>query len=344
MIITASTVLVLILVGAATIMGTFLYINSSPGLMGRHLFHIRRGESAWQVSARLQRNNLVRSARFFRFIATKTGSHTRIQAGRYWIDRSWTTREILDELVKGQTANTRVTIREGLTLNQIAIDVSTALDFTKAEFDSIAADSAIIARYGLPGLTSLEGFLYPDTYYFNSIATPEDVISVMTRRMHAVLSPEWVEHARERYNLTPAEVLTLASIVEKEAVVDTERGIIAQVFLKRLRIGYKLGADPTVKYVMSRFKHRLRNSDIAIDSPYNTYLYHGLPPGPICNPRSASIRAVIWPAKTDFLYFVANWDGTHTFSRSLIEHNRAKRQSNVLYWRMRRAQKRKNSS
>ena len=138
--------------------------------------------------------------------------------------------------------------------------------------------------------------------------------------------------------LTPHEVVTLASIVEKEAQVARERGIISQVFLKRLELDYKLGADPTVKYAMGNAGRRLSFRDIEIDSPYNTYLYPGLPPGPICSPGRGALEATVHPADTDFLYFVANWDGTHTFTRSLNQHVRAKRVSERRYQEWRREQ------
>ena len=131
------------------------------------------------------------------------------------------------------------------------------------------------------------------------------------------------------------EIITLASIIEKEAATSEERPVISQVFHKRLTIGYKLGADPTVKYALRLKPERLSLRDIEIDSPYNTYRYAGLPPGPRCNPGILSIRAALYPASTDYLYFVANWDDTHTFTRTLREHSKAKQVSRRLYRRMR---------
>jgi UPF0755 protein len=169
---------------------------------------------------------------------------------------------------------------------------------------------------------TLEGYLFPDTYRFAIGQKEEEIIKIMVNRCLEVASPLY-----EGYDgsLSFHEVITLASIVEKEAIYDRERPVIAGVFLNRLRIGMRLQADPTVRYVVNEPRSRVLYRDLEVESPYNTYRYPGLPPGPIASPGVASIRAVIEPADVDYMYFVARGDGTHYFSRTFAEHVAARR-------------------
>ena len=342
--IAAGVIASLLVVAALGVRHWALDLNESPRRVGLFRLDIESGMTAGRVADTLETAGLIKSAAFFGLVARWTDFDRSIHAGTHWVDGSQSTYSILRSLMRGGLSVVRVTIPEGHTISGTAEVLARSLSFTAAEFDSIAGTETVIQRYGLPGSTTLEGQLYPDTYYFDGHSGPEDVIAVLTRKLKSVLVPEWRARA-DSIDMTLNEVLTLASIVEKEAMVDSERPIIAQVFHRRLRIGYRLEADPTVKYVMERSHRRLSLRDIAVDSPYNTYRNHGLPPGPICSPGARSIQATLWPSTdTNYLYFVANWDGTHTFSRTLVEHNRAKEVSNRLYWRMRAEQRRRRNS
>ena len=334
---------VALLVGAVVARQMLVGLNMSPGTRGVYKLDIEQGMTASQIAARLEAEGLIKSSHFFEIAARLSDFDRDIHAGTHWVDGSQSTTEILASLRKGGLNIVRVTIPEGLTVYSTAETLAESLPFTADEFDSVASSPEIVARYGLDGMETLEGLLYPDTYFLDGASNPETVIEVMTRKFHSVFTDDWRARA-DTIDMSPREVITLASIVEKEAMVDRERPVISQVFHKRLRIGYRLEADPTVKYVMERANRRLSLRDIEVESPYNTYCNYGLPPGPICSPGAESIRATLWPASTNYLYFVANWDGTHTFSRTLIEHNRAKEISNRRYWEMRREQRRRQQS
>lgn len=174
-------------------------------------------------------------------------------------------------------------------------------------------------------VASLEGYLFPDTYYFTYGQSEEEIIRQMVSRFVDVVYPA-VEGKIGRWGLGLHEIVTLASIVEREVMADSERPLVASVYLNRLKINMPLQADPTVRYVMTEDRSRVLYRDLEIDSPYNTYRNNGLPPGPIASPGLASIMAVLEPAETDYLFFVAKGDGTHQFSRTFSEHVRARQQ------------------
>jgi len=171
---------------------------------------------------------------------------------------------------------------------------------------------------------SLEGYLFPDTYNFFPDASAESMAEVMLNRFESVVGPFWDRSGAADAKRSLHEILTLASIVEKEAKKPEERPIIASVFYNRLKIGMALAADPTVKYALERPSKKVYLDQLAVRSPYNTYKVRGLPPGPICNPGLDSIKAAVYPAKTNYLFFVAKKDGSHTFSRTWQEHQRAR--------------------
>jgi len=178
---------------------------------------------------------------------------------------------------------------------------------------------------GVPhGEKRLEGFLFPDTYQFEADATAEEIINVMLKRFGEVYNEEYRRRAQE-LGLSTLEVVTMASIVEKEAKLDEERAVIAGVFYNRLKKNWKLESCATVQYLLGEPKAELSYKDLEIDSPYNTYKYYGLPPGPIASPGKASLEAALYPEEVDYLFFRANPDGSHTFSRTLAEHNQAGR-------------------
>ena len=314
-----------------------LWLNSSPGQRGLFSLDIEAGMTASRIARTLHDERVIRSPRFFRLLARFRGYDRQIHAGTHWVDGNASANDILEQLLTGGVRIARITIPEGLTIRQMATIFAAELPFTEAEFIAAAHDSALVDEWALLGAPSMEGYLFPDTYHLDISSRPREVVETMAGRFREVFDGE-IAGRCDSVGLTPHEVVTLASIVEKEAQVARERGIISQVFLKRLELDYKLGADPTVKYAMGNAGRRLSFRDIEIDSPYNTYLYPGLPPGPICSPGRGALEATVRPADTDFLYFVANWDGTHTFTRSLNQHVRAKRVSERRYQEWRREQ------
>ena len=285
------------------------------------LVEIPRGATASQVAEILDERGLIRSRRFFLILSRL--SKEEIKAGAYEVDGRWPTHRIFKELCRGKPYTVRVTIPVGLTLRQIAGILQHKVGTDSAALISLATDSSFVRSLGIPAPT-LEGYLFPDTYRFPWRSSPEAVLRAMVENFHRAI-PDTVWRRAEALGITPHQVVILASIVEKEAMVEYERPIIASVFLRRLRLGYPLQSCATVLYAMGKHKAHLNERDLHFPSPYNTYLHRGLPPGPICNPGRASILAVLHPAKEEYLYFVSKGDGTHIFSRSYREHLRAKR-------------------
>jgi UPF0755 protein len=227
---------------------------------------------------------------------------------------------ILNILKKGAIITHPYTIPEGFTARQIGELYDKKGLLNMHEFLEAAGDSDIAGHYGISG-PGLEGYLYPDTYQFGLGLSPKAVINVMVKRFQEVIDP-FRARAKE-LGMTIEEVVILASIVEKETGRAEERPLIASVFLNRLKKRMRLESDPTVIYGLNGFNGNLTKKDLTAYTPYNTYVIPGLPPGPIANPGMEAIRAVLYPAESDYLYFVSKNDGTHHFSKTLSEHNRA---------------------
>lgn len=294
------------------------------------VFTVRNGETADQIGRRLEQSGLVADANVFRVLVAFEGAGDQLKAGDYQLNPTMTSSQIIDRLRSGATAAAQVTIPEGWRNAEIARLLGDRGPFTR---------DAVIAALQSKGLTGdllsqrppgagLEGYLFPDTYTLSPRDSAAQTIQRMVTNLDQRFTPAMRRQA-ESLGLTPHEVLTIASIVEREAVQETERPIIASVYLNRLHQNMKLDADPTVQYAISVsqtiataeiWKRDLSLTDLEYDSPYNTYRNEGLPPGPICNPGLASIQAVLEPAQTGFLYFVAKGDGTHAFAATLDEH------------------------
>lgn len=285
---------------------------------------IPAGASARQIGSLLEEAGLVRFPLLFSWTARATGVAGSLKAGRYRFasDASWF--EILEALERGVVVTVPLTVPEGFSARQVADRVAA---FSAAEPERVRAlveDTALAAALDLPGPT-LEGYLFPDTYRFAESLPPEDVIRAMADRYRAWWTPERRERL-DSLRLSERELVTLASIVEKEARVAEERPVIAGVYWNRLRRGMLLQADPTVQYALGEPKDRLLYRDIeaVADHPYNTYTQPGLPPGPIASPGGASLDAALSPADVPFLFFVARPDGSHVFTRTDREHVNAK--------------------
>ncbi|HHY90462.1 MAG TPA: endolytic transglycosylase MltG, partial [Clostridiales bacterium] len=290
---------------------------------------IPTGSSSAKIADILKENKLIKSKIVFQFLSKKTGADGRMKAGNYSLSPAMSTQDIIHILVKGDIANdsVKITIPEGFELNQIIARLEKHGLIDKEKFIQIAnyQDFNYPFLKDVPkGENRLEGYLFPDTYLIPKHAKEEDIIMKMLDRFQEVFKEEYYERAKE-LNMSIHEVVTLASIIEREAKLDEERPIISSVFHNRLQKGMPLQSCATVQYILGERKAVLSTKDLQIDSPYNTYKYLGLPPNPIASPGESSIRAALYPEKTDYLYFVASKEGNgHIFSRTFQEHVQAK--------------------
>ncbi len=284
---------------------------------------VPRGATFSAATDSLSNAGLVGSELFFKLYARVTGKDRNIKPGTYLIRRSTPWPDIIGALHGGHGLVNTVTIPEGFTLAQIAEALSKALKVPVDSVMTAARDTALLRRLDVPTPT-LEGYLFPDTYAFPEGTRARVAIAEMVNRFEREWTPEWTARL-SRDSLTRHEIITLASIVEREARIAKERPVIAGVYLNRIRINMPLQADPTVQYARGQHTARVLYKDLEIDSPYNTYKYPGLPPGPIASPGGASIEAALFPATVPYLYFVAAPDGHHEFRRTLDEHNAAVR-------------------
>jgi UPF0755 protein len=286
-------------------------------------FTIPAGASFAQVVDTLSAREIVGNSPLFRALARVRGDDRAIRAGVYQVPVGIRWVPLLDRLVEGRVVTHPLTIPEGLTLKEIAGRISAFTGLGSEEVEGYLA-GADAEAWEVPG-PGLEGYLFPDTYLFTPGTSLEAIVETMVEHYRALWTEERIAQAEE-LGLTTQEVTTLASIVQGEARQTHEMPVISGVFHNRLRIGYLLQADPTVQYALAERRSRLLYADIdsVADHPYNTYTQPGLPPGPIGAPGREAIDAALHPEAHDYLYFVARPDGTHIFTSSLDEHNRAR--------------------
>lgn len=287
----------------------------------RRVVLVQRGQTLREIANELERVGLLQGTQGFHLLARIMRLDRSIKAGQYAFRPGTTVPALLRALARGMSGLSTVTIPEGLTTGEVSLLLSNHLGVPVAAFDSLAHDRAFLDSLGIEA-PSIEGYLAPDSYEFLPGTSPEVAFRTMVQRTRSVLRDEARGETALPLGLTLQEILTLASIVESEAQMDDERPIIAQVYLNRLARGMKLQADPTVAYGMGRPpRSRLLLSNLRVDSPFNTYLYEGLPPGPICNPGRQSIRAALNPdTDATALYFVADGRGRHRFADSYAGH------------------------
>jgi UPF0755 protein len=260
----------------------------------------------------------------FELLCKLRGLDKELRAGTYNIPPAATCWEVISLLTTGQGKQIRVMIPEGLTNKQVIRRLVAALPtLDSLKLKHLLHNNEFHRKLGVRS-PDLMGYLFPDTYFLTDRMDEKSVLALMVGRFQEVFSRLTKGKSIET-GLSEHQSLILASIIEKEAISAVERPIIASVFLNRLRLKRPLESCATVLFVLGKHKSRLLYRDLQVKSPYNTYLHRGLTPGPICNPGRASLKSALFPAKTDFLYFVARGDGTHIFSHSLTEHNRAKR-------------------
>lgn len=288
---------------------------------------IKPGQGFFEATAQLQKAELVKHPEKFRWLAYLKGDERRIRAGEYELSASMSPRAILDTLVRGEAVLHKVVVPEGATVCKIGESLERVGLVSQEAFLKAAADPALIDALGLEGDT-MEGYLFPETYHFSRDVTSEQVINKMIAQFRSVFTQAWTDRARD-VGFTIHEVVTLASIVEKETARPDERPHIAAVFLNRLKRHMRLESDPTVIYGMKDFDGNITRKDLKDLTPYNTYRIKGLPPGPIANPGRDSIEAVLYPSEKPYLYFVSKNDGSHHFSRTFSEHNKMVRRYQV---------------
>jgi UPF0755 protein len=309
-----------------SIMGLyFAYFLISPGSKGNEekIFMIKKGASLKKVAADLKREGLIKNQYLFIFMAVIKGECKNIKAGEYSLNPLMSPIDIFNALISGAVKTYSLTIPEGFTAEQIAHSLEAKALMNKEKFIELVTDKNVAASYNIKG-PGLEGYLFPDTYSINKDMKEKDLIDSMVKRFRRVFKEEAErEEPTERQPLSEREIVTLASIIEKETASPEERPLVASVFLNRLKRGMRLESDPTVIYGLKEFDGDLTRKNLLTPNPYNTYIIYGLPPGPIGNPGRGSLKAAINPAKTDYLYFVSKNNGTHYFSGTLSEHNRA---------------------
>jgi UPF0755 protein len=314
-----AAVVVLAAAGGATAY-YFLFSLPGPNLESPRIVEVRRGERLKSIAASLERAEIVRSALATRLCARLTGAANRLQPGDYRFAGGETITQVLGHLVRGESIVITVTIPEGSSVRQIGERLESARLVCEWKFIRAARTSPLLKELGLVPM-GVEGYLFPATYRFAPSANPQQILAAMLQRFYSQMSPQ-VEERAFQLGLTTRELVTLASMIEKEAKVPGERPLIAGVFYNRLRLHIPLQSDPTAQYSFEGITGRAAQA-VHTPSPFNTYDFAGLPPGPIANPGWDSIHAALYPTPTDYLYFVARKDGSHIFSRTLKEHDRA---------------------
>lgn len=302
------------------------------------LVDIPAGASTRIIGERLVAAGVVRSDLTFRMALWATGDARRLKAGAYRFDRPMTATEVVSKVARGEVDLIPITFPEGLTVAEMGKVFESSGLGTAAAFVQAAGDATAVREID-PGANNLEGYLFPDTYNVPRHTDAAQLTRAMTDRVLRVLTPE-LRQAADARGLSVRQLVTLASIVEKETGRAEERPLIASVYSNRLKVGMPMQCDPTVIYALllaGRYDGNLRRNDLMFDSPYNTYRYPGLPPGPIAAPGKDALEAAAHPAESDFIYFVSRNDGSHEFARTLDEHNRNVQKFQVEYFRRQRA-------
>ncbi len=332
-------VLLLVLVAGATAYVLYRRANDPfRGYPGAEQFvEIPPGAGTSGIGRRLIAAGVVSDEFAFRVALWLSGRARRLQAGEYRFDHPLSAFDVIEKIARGEVDFLPLTVPEGLTMAEVS-RVFEASGLGSASSFVEAAKDALLIRDLDPTASDLEGYLFPDTYALSRRAGALRVVRAMADRFHQVLSEELRAAARD-HGLSIRQLVTLASIVEKETARPDERPLVAAVYANRLAIGMGLQCDPTVIYALQRagrFDGNLRHNDLMFDSPYNTYRHAGLPPGPIAAPGRRSLEAAAHPATTDALYFVSRNDGSHEFAKTLDEHNRNVLKYQIQYFRDRR--------
>ncbi len=339
----------LAIAGFAAVIAVFaiidnIFLPEIPGDTDVRVLRIERGATAATIADSLLAKGLIDNKKAFMTWLKLLKKDRDLKAGHFEIPVGLTEAQLVQFLSRARSKEITVRLLEGWGTEQIARQLADKLDIDADAFTRLASDTSVLRRLGVKSNTS-EGYLLPDTYHLYWGMKEIDLLQFLVRKTQNIFNDS-VRARMDSLKLTVHDVLTMASIVEGEAILDDERPVIASVYYNRLRRRIKLQADPTIQYIIPGPPRRVLYSDLEIDSPYNTYKYYGLPPGPINNPGKKSILAAFYPAETNYLYFVANGDGGHTFSRTAAEHARAKAKFNKIrrdVLRRKRMQKQRDS-
>lgn len=300
---------------------------------------IPQGSGTRKIATILREAGVARYPDLFVIAAELTADGRPLKAGKYIFPAGANTLDVLKILRAGRSVERRVTVPEGLTSRRIAGMLANELELDSTRFMSIVTNPAFARRFNIDAPT-VEGYLFPETYTFSWGVTELDVAEAMLNEFMRQL-PDSAAQKAEALGYSLHEIVTLASIIEGEAMLDRERPVISAVYHNRLRRGMRLEADPTIQFIIPDGPRRLLYVDLEIDSPYNTYRNPGLPPGPINNPGRGSIKAALNPANVPYVFMVAKGDGSHVFSETLAEHQKAHRAFNQLRREVARQQKEK---
>ena len=331
---TVAVLFILAVAGAGATAYFIFWAPTVPENVGAREFMIHRGTSLPQIADSLQKQGLIKSRNAFVFADKILKWGKTLKAGKYLIPAGASNLDLYKLFRSGKAVQFRVTLPEGKTVEDYAGILQRATKIDSTTFVRLANDTAFVRQLHVSA-KNLEGYLYPNTYTFSWGVSAPEIIRSIVQEFHQQVNDSLRRRAAE-LNMTLHQVLALAAIIEGEAVVDSERAVISAVYHNRLRQGILLQADPTIQYIVPGPPRRLLNRHLDIDSPYNTYRYPGLPPGPVNNPGIASIRAALYPANGNYIFFVARGDGSHRFSHTLQEHLRAKSDFDKVRARVRR--------
>lgn len=293
------------------------FILLIPQKKNAALFEIKKGDSLKDIASNLYKEGFIKDRIGFIILIKTIKKERSFKPGYYVITNSFSVFEIMKKLTKGVSEKVKITIPEGLTILEIANILYYKGKINPEEFIKTCHDINFIKSFGIEA-NSLEGYLFPTTYFFYYSVDAKAVAKEMVLTLFKEIEEFKIGIENSKYNIH--QILTIASMVQKEAAKEFEMPLISSVIYNRLKKNMRLQMCVTVQYALGKHKKRLLYEDLEIDSPYNTYIIDGLPPGPICNPGKSAIMAAIYPAKTDYLFFVSKGDGTHHFSKSLDEH------------------------
>ncbi len=292
------------------------------------------GSTLGEISKQLYEKKIISNEQMFRWAVQIMGKEKEIPVGTFQLVDTQSNYDIIKQLVYGSPELIKVRLLEGWSVKQIAAYLNDVMGFEPDEILNISKDYRFLKKHNIKAST-IEGYLFPDTYLFFNGDTPTSVLDNVVSEYKNFWRDAFRDRARE-LNMTEHEVVTLASIIEGEAIYDKERPTISGVYHNRLNRGMRLQADPTIQYIIEDGPRRLLNRDLRIDSPYNTYKNKGLPPGPINSPGAQSLKAALYPEENEYLFFVARGDGYHTFTTNEKDHNNAKKQLQKLRRELRR--------
>lgn len=318
--------IIIIIVVLIVIFSVYQSMTSAVILDEAVIVTIEEGTGTSSIADTLKEAGIIKNTAGFKAYVKKEGIANKLRAGKYEFSGRITLADVCRQLLSNNNlSDTKVTIPEGLTIQQTAAKFAAACDITVEDFLNYAQTADFSYVYLPPAGTEnrLEGFLFPETYFVSENSTAEDIVDMLIAQFDSIWTEEYAQRTAAM-DLSAPELITMASLVEKEAVIEADRPTIAGVFYNRLKLNMPLQSCASIQYLLGEPKERLLYSDLAIESPYNTYKNTGLPPGPIASPGLSSIKAALYPEDTDYIYFVAKPDKSHHFSKTLAEHNAAK--------------------